>query len=161
VLNVRFVEVLFSDARRAEKAREALCSTPIGEGVRQVLVIRDVPTYDHLASLGHSLAFPGAVLGAVSAGLRVSLVLVVVLLLLDLELELDTLYVCAAVAFCHGAMVGLLLGSQLPAPGPRAMRRGLASGKAVVRVTTSNLASAMIAHDLLAREPAAERSLGD
>jgi hypothetical protein len=161
VLCVRFVEVLFSDLRRAEKAREALCATPIGDAVRQVLVIRDVATYDHLASLAHSLAFPGAVLGAMSAGVRVSLVILLVMLVLGLDIELDTLYVCAAVAFCHGALVGLLVGAQLPAPGPRAMRRGLASGKAVVRVTTGDLASAMLAHDLLARAPAAERSLGD
>jgi len=161
VFSVKFIEVLFSNARRAEEAREALFATPIGHAVRQVLVIRDVSTYDHLASLGHSLAFPGAVLGAVSAGLRVSLVLVLALLLLGVELELDVLYMCAVVAFCHGALVGLLVGSQLPAPGPRAMRQGLASGKAVVRVTTGDLASAMLAHDLLAREPAAERSCGD
>lgn len=158
---VRFVEVLFSDLRRAEKAREVLCTTPIGSAARQVLVIHDVSTYDHLASLGHSLAFPGAVLGAVSSGLRVSVVLLVGLLVLGVDLELGTLYMCAAMAFCHGAVVGLIVGAQLPAPGPRAMRRGLACGKAVVRVTTGDLASAMLAHDLLARAPAAERSLGN
>lgn len=152
---------MFSDPRRAEQAREALFANPIGRAVRQALVIRDVSTYDHFASLGHSLAFPGAVLGAVTAGLRMSVVLVLALLLFGLDLDLDTLYLCAAAAFLHGALVGLFLGSQLPAPGPRAMRRGLASGKAVVRVTTGDLASAMLAHAMLARAPAAERSLSD
>ena len=138
-----------------------MCATPIGRAVRQVMVIRDVSTYDHLASIGHSLAFPGAVLGAVSAGLRMSVMLVLALLLLGLDLELDTLSLCAAAAFLHGALVGLFVGSQLPAPGPLAMRRGLASGKAVVRVTTGDLGAAMLAHAMLARAPAAERSLGD
>jgi hypothetical protein len=53
------------------------------------------------------------------------------------------------------------VGSQIPAPGPRAMRCGLARGKAVVRVMTGDLASSMLAHDLLARQTGAERSFGD
>jgi hypothetical protein len=153
---VRFVEVLFSDARRAERARELLCSSRAGDA-SQVLVIRDVSTYDHLASLDHSLAYPGAVLGAVGSGVRVGLVALIAAL--AFELELDTLYVVTALAFCYGALVGLLVGSQLPAPGPRAMRRGLAHGKAVVRVTTDDLASAMVAHDRLACVAGAERTL--
>jgi hypothetical protein len=153
---VRFVEVLFSDARRAEKARELLCSSRVGDAA-QVLVIRDVSTYDHLASLDHSLAFPGAVLGAMGSGVRVGLLALIAALAFDLEL--DTVYFVTIVAFLYGALIGLLVGSQLPAPGPRAMRRGLASGKAVVRVTTGDLASAMLAHDRLASVAGAERTL--
>ena len=153
---MRFVEVLFSDARRAEKARELLSSTRVGED-SQVLVIRDVSTYDHLASLDHSLAYPGAVLGAVLSGLRVGLVMLIAAL--AFELDLDTVYTVSLVAFAYGAFVGLIMGSKLPAPGPRAMRRAIASGKAVVRVTTGDLASAMAAHDRLACVPGAERTL--
>lgn len=158
---VRFVEVLFSDPRRAEKAREALCTASVGEAARQILVIREVSAYDHLASLGHSLAFPGAVLGAIGAGLRVSVLLVLAVLVLELELDLGALYFAAAAAFSYGALVGALVGSQLPAPGPRAMRRGLASGKAVVRVTTGDLASAMLACELLVHASGAEQALAD
>ncbi len=156
--SVEHVEVLFSNPRRAERARDALCAAPIGEDV-QVQVIRDVSTYDHLASFGHSLAYPGAVLGALQAGLSAGLLFLFTVWLFDLRLDLGTLYMCVAVAFSYGGLVGLLMGSQLPAPGPRAMRRGLATGKAVVRVTTNDLPAAMLAHDLLARAPAAERSL--
>lgn len=153
---VRFVEVLFSDARRAETARELLCSSRVGD-VSQVQVIRDVTTYDHLASLDHSLAYPGAVLGAVGSGVRVGLVALIAALAFGIDL--DTVYIVTALAFCYGALLGLLVGSQLPAPGPRAMRRGLASGKAVVRVTTGDLTSAMVAHDRLAGVAGAERTL--
>lgn len=159
--SVKFVEVLFSDARRAAQARAALCSTSIGDAARQVLVIRDVSTYDHLVSLHHSLAFPGAVLGAVGAALRVGIGLVLASLVLDLELDLYTIYLWTFVAFFYGSLVGLLVGSQLPAPGPRAMRRGLARGKAVVRATFDDLVSAMLAHEILVGQPAAERSLTD
>lgn len=159
--SVRFVEVLFSDPRRAEQAREALCTAPIGDAAPQVLVIRDVSAYDHLASLGHSLAFPGAVLGAIGAGLRVSSLLLLATIVLDLELDLGTLYLWAAAAFSYGALVGALVGSQLPAPGPCAMRRGIASGKAVVRVTTADLASSMLAYEQLAAASGAERALTD
>jgi hypothetical protein len=155
------VEVLFSDARRAAQARAALCSSSIGDAARQVLVIRDVATYDHLASLNHSLAFPGAVLGAVGAAVRVGLGLAIATLVFELELELYAIYLWTLVAFCYGALVGLMVGSQLPGPVPRAMRRGLVRGKAVVRVTFDDLVSAMLAHEILAAQPAAERSLSD
>lgn len=158
---VRLVEVLFSDPRRADEAREALCAASIGDVAHQVRLIRDVSAYDHLASLGHSLAFPGVVLGAIGAGLRVSLVLLLAVLVLGLELELGALYLWAAAAFGYGALVGALVGSQLPAPGPCAMRRGIASGKAVVRVTTGDLASAMLAYELLVGASGAERALAD
>lgn len=155
------MEVLFSDARRAAQARAVLGASTVGDAARQVLVIRDVATYDHLASLHHSLAFPGAVLGAVGAALRVGLGLLLARFLLDLELDLYAIYLWTLVAFAYGALVGLLVGSQLPAPGPRAMRRGIARGKAVVRVTFDDLVSAMLAHDILIAQPAAERSLCD
>jgi hypothetical protein len=156
---VRYVEVLFSDAGRAARARDALAATAVGAAAWQVIAIRDVFTYDHLASLRHSLAYSGAVLGAIGAGLRVAVGLMLVSLALELGLELGIIYLWTVVAFAYGALVGLLVGSQLPAPGPRAMRQGLARGKAVVRVMTGDLASAMLAHDLLVRQPAAERSL--
>lgn len=156
---MRYVEVLFSDARHAERGRDVLSATTVGAAAWQVLLIRDVSAYDHLASLRHSLAYSGAVLGATGAGLRVAVGLMLVSLAFDLDLELGTIYLWTAVAFSYGALVGLLVGAQLPAPGPRAMRRGLASGKAVVRVMTGDLASAMLAHDVLVRQPAAERSL--
>lgn len=158
---VRFVEVLFSDARRAEKARDALYTTSIGDAARQVMIIREVSAYDHLASLGHSLAFPGAVLGAIGGGLRVSVLLVLAVLMLELELDLGALYLLAAAAFSYGALVGALVGSKLPAPGPLAMRRGLASGKAVVRVITADLASAMLACELLVHASGAEQALAE
>lgn len=158
---MRFVEVLFTDARRASQARAAVGVTSIGDAALQLVVVEDVATYDRLASLRHSLAFPGAVLGAVMAGLRVGLVLAIASLLPAFDLELSTAYFGSLVAFSYGALVGLFVGSQVPAPGPRAMRRGLSQGKAVVRVTTGDLASSMLAHDVLARQAGAERSFGD
>jgi hypothetical protein len=158
---VRFVEVLFTDRRCAAKAHAAVGMTPVGDAALQLLVVEDVATYDRLASLRHSLAFPGTVLGAMLVGLGVGLVLAIASLFPSLELDLATVYFGSVVAFAYGALMGLIMGSQAPAPGPRAMRRGLAQGKAVVRITVVDLASAMLAHDLLARQAGAERSFGD
>lgn len=120
-------------------------------------MIRDVSAYDRLVSLRHSLAFAGVVLGAVGGGLRVGLGLLLASFVLP-ELSLVGVYLGATVAFGYGAIVGLLVGSQLPGPGPLAMRRGLARGKAIVRVMIDDLASSMLVHDVLVGRPGAERS---
>ncbi len=159
VFAVYAVEVLFTDSQHASAAREALQGTRFGMGAQDIVTVERPEDYDRIAPFKHSRAVLGAFLGAAWVGLLTSLVLVVLAWSDDVDLTPTTTWVPLVVAILYGAVMGLLAGSQAPAPGAQQMRRALEFGHPVVHARFREPNAAAFARSFLTSYPGAEYAM--
>jgi hypothetical protein len=150
------VDVLFSDARHAAAAREALQGTRFGMTANDIVTVEKPEQFDRIAPFSHSRAVLGAFLGAAWVGLLASIVLVVLGFSWAVDLTPTTTIVPLALAMLYGAVIGLLAGSKAPKPGAIQMRRGLAVGHPVVHASFKEPKAAAFARSFLCSYPGAE-----